>query len=244
MAQISYPWANGTLTEDDWELMAPIWGRKGVVAGSGSGGELAVSHVSATSVQVAAGACWFGGHYYENSAPQTVTHALSGTIYVVLSLGTNSATTVLSTTNSPTSSHLVLASDVVASGTLVDLRTYANETALSFVIGTGFDIPAAGDLPTAIPIPFGGKIVRWEMIGDVQGSMSIQLKKYSSLTNWPSTSTNLFATSLTNQLYSSARVSAANTFSAGDYIRVNISSAVTSIKQAVLTLYIAPLITS
>lgn len=238
----SYPWASGVVDVGKWELLTTPLLRKGVIAGSGvASAELGVTGSTASSVQVATGGCYLKGHYLNQSETFAVpTLPTSTTRYIVVAnTGTSLAIQAVSTV---TTSHLLLATAVTNSSnvtTITDNRTYAGETALTTIIGTGFSVPATGWILTGIPIPYACKVIRWELVTTgSSGTFSATVAK-SSLSTFDTTTT-LFSPSVTNSRYAGPTRVSGQTMTEGQYLRVNVTGA-TTFTQIALTTYIAPI---
>ena len=244
MAGTSYPFSGDTLSPAEWGQMARLWQRNGVVAGYGSQLEVIISGSDAI---IGTGSLWLHGHVYINNATDSVT-LLAGANYICAVVDSNptdiSFTTQAYAPSADDKRKVLLA--YYNSGTLQDYRTWAGQTYLSLIVGTGANTITAGKAKVALPIPYDAKIVKWEIIADVSGALSAQILS-TDYASWTATaganilSVSISAGNIKASSHPCAPVDAPDiTIRAGNYIRTNVVS-VSTINQAVISLLLAPI---
>ena len=243
MAGISYPFQNDTVDAEEWGRMARLWQHNGVVAGVGS--QLAVS-ISGSNAIVGSGACWLHGHLYHNDSTQSV-GLQSGANFIFANVGTvpNSITMQRSSSAPAVSNKRQLLLAYISGSTLHDRRVWVGQSILTLLVGTGNTAIGTGTSPVGIPIPFDSRIVKWEVIGDRAGALTVSIQR-TDYGSWPSSGTGILTTSISSghtkgSSHPTTPANAPNVgLRVGHYLRTQVTLAST-IRQAAISLYLAPL---
>jgi len=243
MAGTSYPFEGDSLSPTEWGQMARLWQRNGVVAGLSSQLEVSISGPDAI---IGTGALWLHGHIYHNPSTESVTLAGGDNYICAVVSSTPAGISFITQSSAPAlSDRRKVALAYYNGSALTDLRTWAGETVMSLFLGTGNTVISTGTSLIGVPMPYDVMIMRWQVVANSSGALSVGILR-TTYDGWSATAgNNILTVSIgSGQIKGQSSSNDLNiTVRRGRYLRTNVAS-VSTIKQACISLYLAPLYVS